>query len=90
FSKRVNKEGAIAGMIAGIGFTMLYIIQTKFLGVAPWFLGISPEGIGTVGMLLNFVVTLGVSSVTPAPPPEIQELVESVRTPRGAGAAVDH
>ena len=90
FSKRVNKEGAIAGMIAGIGFTMLYIIQTKFMGVSPWFLGISPEGIGTVGMLLNFVVTIGVSSVTPAPPPEIQELVESVRTPRGAGAAVDH
>jgi cation/acetate symporter len=90
FSKRVNKEGAIAGMISGIGFTMLYIIQTRFLGVDPWFFGITAEGIGTVGMLLNFTVTLAVSSVTKAPPQEIQDLVESIRSPRGAGAAVDH
>jgi cation/acetate symporter len=90
FSKRVNREGAIAGMVSGIGFTIFYIVQTKFLGVEPWFLGISPEGIGCVGMVVNFVVTLIVSSVTPAPPQEIRELVESVRTPRGAGSAVDH
>jgi cation/acetate symporter len=90
FWKRANKEGAIAGMVCGIGFTMLYIIQTKFMGVDPWFLGISPEGIGTVGMLVNFVATVVVSKVTSPPPAEIQDLVESVRIPRGAGAAVDH
>jgi cation/acetate symporter len=90
FSKRVNKHGAIAGMIAGIGFTILYIVQTKFLGISPWFLGISPEGIGTVGMLINFAVTLLVSSLTPEPPQEIQELVENVRTPRGAKTATDY
>ncbi|MBN1140537.1 MAG: cation acetate symporter [Deltaproteobacteria bacterium] len=90
FSKRVNRQGAIAGMVAGIGFTMLYIVQTKFLGVAPWLLGITPEGIGAVGMVINFAVTFLVSYLTPPPPPEIQELVESVRIPKGAGAAVDH
>lgn len=90
FWKRASKEGAIAGMITGIGFTMLYIVQTKFMGVAPWFMGISPEGIGTVGMVINFAVTIGVSLVTAAPPAAVQEMVESVRIPRGAGAAVDH
>jgi cation/acetate symporter len=90
FSKRVNREGAIAGMLCGIGFTIFYIIQTKFMGVKPWFMGISPEGIGTIGMLLNFVVTWVVSHLTPPPPDEIQDLVESVRFPRGAGVAVDH
>ncbi|WP_029897475.1 sodium:solute symporter family protein [Desulfohalovibrio reitneri] len=90
FSKRVNRAGAISGMITGIGFTMLYIVQTKFLGVDPWFYGISPEGIGAVGMAINFVVTLAVSAATPAPPKEIRELVESVRYPRGASGAVDH
>ncbi|EGJ50378.1 sodium:solute symporter family protein [Desulfocurvibacter africanus] len=90
FSKRVNREGAIAGMLSGIGFTIFYIVQTKFLGVAPWFMGISPEGIGAVGMCINFAVTFAVSHVTPPPPQEIRDLVESVRTPRGAGAAVDH
>ncbi|NLW80177.1 MAG: cation acetate symporter [Desulfovibrionales bacterium] len=90
FWKRATKEGAICGMIAGITFTMVYIIQTKFMGVAPWFMNISPEGIGTVGMLLNFAVTVGVSLVTAAPPAAVQDMVESVRIPRGAGAAVDH
>lgn len=90
FSQRVNREGAIAGMLSGIGFTIFYIVQTKFMGVSPWLLGISPEGIGAVGMLINFAVTLTVSRFTPPPPAEIRELVESVRTPRGAGAAVDH
>jgi cation/acetate symporter len=90
FWKRANREGAIAGMIAGIGFTMLYIIQTKFMGVSPWLWNISPEGIGTVGMVLNFIVTIVVSKLTAAPPLEIQEMVESVRIPRGAGIAVDH
>jgi cation/acetate symporter len=90
FSKRMNKEGAIAGMTAGIGFTMFYIIQTRFFGVDPWFFGITAEGIGTIGMLLNFAVAQIVSSMTKAPPQEIQDLVESIRSPRGAGAAVDH
>lgn len=90
FWKRATKEGAISGMITGIGFTMLYIVQTKFLGVAPWFFGISPEGIGTVGMVINFAVTIGVSLITKAPPAAVQEMVESVRIPRGAGAAIDH
>jgi cation/acetate symporter len=90
FWKRASKEGAICGMISGIGFTMLYIIQTKFMGMAPWFMNISPEGIGTVGMIINFTVTILVSLMTPAPPAAVQEMVESVRIPRGAGAAVDH
>lgn len=90
FWKRATKEGAICGMIIGIGFTMLYIIQTKFMGVAPWFMNISPEGIGTVGMIINFAVTIGVSMITKAPPTAVQEMVESVRIPRGAGAAIDH
>ena len=90
FWKRATKEGAISGMISGIGFTMLYIVQTKFMGVSPWFFGISPEGIGTVGMVINFAVTFGVSLITKAPPTAVQEMVESVRIPRGAGAAIDH
>ncbi len=90
FWKRATKEGAISGMVTGIGFTMLYIVQTKFMGVSPWFMGISPEGIGTVGMVINFAVTIAVSLVTPAPPAAVQAMVESVRIPRGAGAAVDH
>jgi len=90
FSKRTNREGAICGMLAGIIFTAVYIIQVKFLHMKPWFLGISAEGIGTIGMLINFLVTIIVSSVTTPPPKEIQELVDSSRTPRGAGAVVDH
>ncbi len=90
FSKKTNREGAICGMLAGIIFTAVYIIQIKFLHMKPWFFGISAEGIGTIGMLINFIVTILVSSVTKAPPKEIQDLVDSIRTPRGAGAAVDH
>ncbi len=90
FSKRVNREGAIAGMVAGIGFTMLYIVQTKFMGMKPWLWDITPEGIGAVGMVINFAVTFLVSAMTPPPPQEIQDMVESVRIPKGAGAAVDH
>ncbi len=92
FWKRANRQGAIAGMISGIGFTMFYIIHTTpaFIGAEPWFLGISPQGIGTVGMCINFIVTITVSLMTAPPPQSIQDLVESVRIPRGAGAAVDH
>jgi cation/acetate symporter len=90
FWKRANREGAIAGMITGIGFTIMYIIQVRFMGSSQWFLDISPEGIGTVGMLINMIVTIVVSKLTAAPPAEIQEMVEGVRIPRGAGIAVDH
>ncbi len=90
FYKRANREGAICGMVAGIAFTAFYIIQIKFLGVKPWFLGISAEGIGTVGMALNFLITLAVSHMTAPPPADVQELVESIRYPRGAGEASDH
>lgn len=89
FTKRANKQGCIAGMSAGICFTFFYIVNIKFLGGTSWFFGISGEGIGTVGMLINFVVTYVVSMMTPPPPQEIQDLVESVRYPRGAGEMTD-
>ncbi|MEZ4919061.1 MAG: sodium:solute symporter family protein [Saprospiraceae bacterium] len=92
FSKKMNMQGAIAGMIVGITFTAAYIIYFKFMGGTKeeyWF-GISPEGIGTLGMLLNFVVALAVNKMTPEPPAEIQEIVENIRIPKGAGQAVDH
>jgi cation/acetate symporter len=87
FDKRTNSAGAIAGMVVGLGFTLAYIIPSKFFDAPNWFFGVTPEGIGTLGAILNFVVAFTVSRVTPPPPPEIQELVESVRVPRGAGGA---
>ncbi len=92
FDKRTNMEGAISGMLVGLVFTGAYIIYFKYGGGTPdqyWF-NISPEGIGTLGMLINFVVTFTVSRMTPAPPREVQELVESIRIPRGAGEASAH
>jgi len=88
----MNMQGAVAGMIVGIVFTAAYIIYFKFMGGTAdqyWF-GISPEGIGTLGMLLNFVVALTVNALTPDPPEHIQELVEDLRIPRGSGGASDH
>ncbi|TDR17514.1 sodium:solute symporter family protein [Marinicella litoralis] len=87
FSKRANKAGAIAGMIVGIVFTLGYIIYFKTLHVEfnnadHWWFGISPEGIGTLGMLLNFLVASVVSKLTAPPPAEIQALVESIRIPK--------
>lgn len=90
FDKRTTREGAIAGMIVGLVFTASYIIGTSYFGMPRWFLGVSPEGIGTVGMLLNLVITYFVSRMTPEPPKEVQELVESVRIPRGAKDAHYH
>ena len=92
FAKRVNKYGAVLGMVVGLSFTAAYIIYFKFAhpelnSAEYWWLGISPEGIGTVGMLFNFVVTAVVSSLTPAPPEHVQQLVEAIRVPRGAGEA---
>jgi cation/acetate symporter len=81
FDKRTNSQGAIAGMLTGLIFTIVYIIGVKFGGVQPWFFGVSPEGIGTLGMLINLVVTLVVSRLTPPPPAEIQAMVEDLRSP---------
>ncbi len=98
FYKKMNKEGAVAGMLAGMVFTIGYIIYFKGIFITPmaanipanWWLGISPEGIGTVGMLVNFVVAFLVSKVTKEVPHEVQEIVESIRYPKGAGAATHH
>jgi len=89
FWKRTTKQGAIAGMLSGIAFTSAYIVYFKFLGgvEAQWLFGISPEGIGTIGMLLNFIVTIGISLVTPPPPQEVQDAVEELRYPEDPPAA---
>ncbi|MFQ3341005.1 MAG: cation/acetate symporter [Flavobacteriaceae bacterium] len=89
FDKRMNKEGAITGMIVGIVFTASYIIYFKPQLGGPglpenFWCGISPEGIGTLGMIFNFVIALIVSRFTSAPPKEVQELTERIRTPRGS------
>ncbi|KYC43025.1 cation acetate symporter [Scytonema hofmannii PCC 7110] len=81
FDKRTNKEGAIAGMLTGLIFTIVYIVGVKFVGMPAWFFGVSAEGIGTLGMIINLIVTLVVSRLTPPPPMEIQELVEDLRRP---------
>ncbi len=88
FDKRTNREGAIAGMVVGLLFTTIYIVGIKFGGMEPWLWGISAEGIGTIGMLLNLLVTLVVSRLTPPPPAEIQALVENLRTPGDATVAL--
>ena len=101
FNKKMNRQGAVAGMIAGIGVTMLYVFQhkgiffipgTAFLGdmEANWFMGISPNAFGAVGALVNFVTAIIVSKMTSEPPAHIQHLVEDIRVPKGASAAVDH
>ena len=83
FSRRMNKEGAIAGMVAGITFTLGYIIYFQFMGGTKdqYFFGISPEGIGFLGMFVNFIVAAVVATLTPQPPKEIRELIDRVRTP---------
>ena len=85
FSVRTTRQGVIAGMLTGIGFTASYIIYFKFIapdaGPERWWLGISPEGIGAVGMLLNFAVAGAVSLVTPAPSASVRALVERIRLP---------
>jgi cation/acetate symporter len=94
FTKRMNREGAIAGMVTGISFTAAYIVWFKFVDPAAntadnWWFGISPEGIGTVGMLINFAVALTVSRFTPPPPRAVAAMVEDIRVPRGAREAHD-
>lgn len=101
FYKRMNTQGAIAGMLSGLGVTLLYVFQhkgimfiqsTSFLGdMSPnWFLGIEPNAFGAVGALINFVVAVIVCRVTAAPPQEVQELVDYIRAPHGEGTAVAH
>ncbi|GAB4419686.1 MAG: cation acetate symporter [Bacteroidia bacterium] len=94
FDKRTNMQGAVSGMLVGLVFTAAYIVYFKFINptatAKDWLFGISPEGIGTLGMILNFAVALIVSRVTPAPPAEVQQMVEEIRVPRGAGKAHVH
>jgi cation/acetate symporter len=92
FSKRTTREGAILGMIAGITFTAAYIVYFKFVRpdldtADSWWFGISPEGIGTVGMLINFALSVVVSRFTPEPPLHVTNLVDRIRVPSGAGEA---
>lgn len=86
FSKRINREGAIAGMVLGMLFTASYIVFFKFISPElntpdNWWFGISPEGIGTLGMIINFLVSGIISHLTPAPPEEVQDMVENIRYP---------
>lgn len=101
FSKRINDKGAVAGMLSGLIVTCVYIFLFKGWFFIPgtnslpddasgWIMGINPLGFGPIGALINFVVAFAVSYMTAPPPKEIQDLVESVRYPKGAGAAIDH
>jgi len=94
FSRRMNAQGAVAGMLSGLGFTGGYIVWFTFLHPELnqpeyWLWGISPEGIGMIGMLINFAVATAVAATTPPPPDQIQSLVDSIRIPRGAGPATE-
>ena len=101
FYKRMNTQGAVAGMLAGIGVTLFYVFQhkgimfiqsTAFLGdMSPnWFFGIEPNAFGAIGALVNFAVAVTVARITAAPPREIDEFVDDIRSPHGAGSAVAH
>ncbi|MEQ9112062.1 MAG: sodium:solute symporter family protein [Rhodospirillaceae bacterium] len=95
FSKRMNKEGAIAGMLVGLVFTFGYIVYFKFISPGSntaeyWLFGISPEGIGFIGALLNFTVAAAVARATAPPPQTVQDLIDDIRLPSGAGVAHDH
>jgi cation/acetate symporter len=92
FTKKMNKEGAIAGMIAGILTMLFYMLKFKFDWFGggqkeDWWFGISPEGFGTVAMIINFIIAIVVSKFTPDPPDEVQEIVANIRIPSGAGKA---
>jgi cation/acetate symporter len=87
FSTRMNKEAAISGMLTGLIFTFSYIVYFKFISpetnsAAHWWFGISPEGIGSLGMILNFMVSFVVMRITPPPPQEVQDLVQHIRIPQ--------
>ncbi|MCB1968708.1 MAG: cation acetate symporter, partial [Candidatus Accumulibacter sp.] len=100
FSKKMNKEGAICGMLAGLFVTLFYVFAAKgiffikgteyldLIGGPNSFFGITPEAFGAIGALVNFTVAFVVDKMTPEPPDHIQAMVESVRIPRGSGAVV--
>ncbi len=98
FSKRMNKEGAVTGMIIGLLITLYYIARFKLhwigdeasSGKKDWWFGISPEGFGTVGMLLNFLIAIVVSRFTSQPPEEVVAIVEDIRIPKGAKEGIQH
>ncbi len=101
FNKRANNTGAVLGMLAGLGTTLVYIFVYKGWFFVPgtnnlpntpdnWLLGISPEAFGAVGAMINFAVSYIVSKVTAEPPEHIQHLVEDIRVPKGASGAIDH
>ena len=100
FSKRINNKGAVAGMLSGLIVTVVYIFLHKgwffvaetasYSDSAPMLLSIKSTSFGAVGALINFVVAYVVSNATEEPPAEVQDLVESIRIPRGAGAATGH
>jgi cation/acetate symporter len=101
FYKKMNKEGAVAGMVVGMALMIFYMLKFKF-GVfdggkevvdslkPDWWFGISPEGFGTIAMIVNFIVALVVNRFTPEPPQDVQEIVENIRIPSGAGEATGH
>ena len=98
FDKRMNKQGAVAGMVVGISLMLFYMIvyKTGLIGImdarpkSEWWFGTSPEGFGTIAMLVNVVVSVVVSRMTPPPPEHVQEIVENIRIPSGAGEAHTH
>ena len=95
FDKRMNREGAISGMVIGILLMLYYMMKYKlgFFGggaAADWWFGISPEGFGTVAMVVNLIVSFTVSRMTAPPPQEVMDIVEDIRIPKGAGEAHDH
>ena len=101
FHKKMNKEGAIAGMVVGLLLMLFYMLKFKFglfdggkSAVAglkeSWWFGISPEGFGTIAMIVNFIVAFAVNAFTPEPPEDVQEIVENIRIPSGAGEASNH
>ncbi|SOE22742.1 cation/acetate symporter [Spirosomataceae bacterium TFI 002] len=96
FYKRMNSQGAVAGMVVGITLMLYYMMKFKlgWLGELPppseWWFGISPEGFGTIAMICNFIVALIVCQFTPAPPQDVQDIVENIRIPSGAEDAVGH
>lgn len=95
FYKKMNKEGAIAGMVTGTLLMLFYMTKFKFDWFGggtseDWWFGISPEGFGSIAMLVNFLVSISVMKLTPSPPQNVQEIVEDIRIPSGAGDAVNH
>ncbi len=98
FNKKMNRAGAVTGMVIGILLMLFYMLKFKF-GVfdggksavaslkSDWWFGISPEGFGVVAMIVNFIVSITISKFTTPPPIEVQQLVDNIRNPSGAGAA---